>query len=408
MLLLLAGYAQSTLGSGIVLPFTVLYLRQALGLSAEMVAAFFALGAIAGLGGNLGAGIVTDRWGPRWCTIAGALFQAMGFSVLAVAGSPLAALAAAPAIGAGNGFFYPSWTSLLGLTVSEQQRPDAFSLRFLLTNAGVGLGALLGGWFLSTAAPWTFKVAYAVDAVTFLVLILTVLAARSPAPRGTPGPQAGRAAGGPADLFADPMLLVVVALNLGLVTFGYAQLESGVPLLAASDFRLPAWAIGLAFAANTGTVVALQWPLTRLLRSRPRTFALAPVGVVWAVAWTVLAPDMGSLGLRTGQLVLFAVAFAVGECLLAPSLGPLVVEIAPQARLGRYNAAVSFTWSLGRMAGPALGVTLVEHAPSSAYVAICGAACLVLAGGGRLAARLHRHRSWAVRRPAGPPAARPR
>jgi MFS family permease len=382
--LLLLTYALSAVGTGLILPFTVLYLREARHLPAEVVAAVLATIALAALASNLASGLVADRRSPRAGVAAGSLVQAAGFALLGLAAAPLPALAAAATIGVGTGLFYPSWASLLASTASEPDRPRRFALAYLLSNGGVGLGAALGGLLLHTSRPETFTAAYVVDAATFVGVALGAMLT------GMPAAAAGeRSSGGYGRALRDPALVLLLAVNMAAVTFGFAQLESGVPLLARQQLGLSESAIGIAFSASTLTIVALQWPIGLFVARVSRPAALVAAGLVWGAAWLALLPVTAPAGrAAAAQLVAFGVVFAVGECLLSPSFAPLVAQIAPAGMLGRYNAVVSTTWSLGMMTGPPLGVLLVERGPRPTYLGAGAVACLALVLGGTVVRRL--------------------
>jgi MFS family permease len=376
--LLLFAYAISAVGTGVVLPFTVLYLRESRHLPAEVVAAALASIAVGALASNLVAGLLADRRSPRAGVAAGTLVQAAGYALLGLAADPVPALAAAVTVGIGSGLFFPSWASLLASTAAEQDRPRRFALAYLLSNGGVGLGAALGGLLLHTSRPETFTVAYLVDAVTFVGVAAAAMRTGPPA-----AVAAGRGSAGYRTALRDPALALLLAVNAAVVTFGFAQLESGVPLLARRQLGLSETAIGIAFTASTLTIVVLQWPIGRLVARVSRPAALLAAGLVFAAAWLALLPAAAPASRAAGaQLVAFGVVFAVGECLLSPSFAPLVAEIAPAGMLGRYNAMVSTTWSLGTMAGPPIGVLLVERAARPTYLAAAAVGCLALVAGG--------------------------
>ncbi|HSR24085.1 MAG TPA: MFS transporter, partial [Candidatus Eisenbacteria bacterium] len=319
---------------------------------------------------------------PRAGVAAGTLVQAAGFASLGLAAGPLPALAAAAVIGVGTGLFFPSWASLLAGTAREADRPRRFALAYLLSTGGVGLGAAIGGLVLHTSRPETFTAAYLADAATFVGVAVAAMLTGPANPAG----EAARA--GYRSALRDPALLLLLAVNTAAVTLGFAQLESGVPLLARRELGLSESAIGIAFAAGTLTIVVLQWPIGQVVARVRRPAALVAAGLVWGLAWLALLPSAAPAGrAAAAQLVAFGVVFAVGECLLSPSFNPLVAEIAPAGMLGRYNAAVSTTWSLGMMTGPPLGVLLVERAARPAYLAVCGVACAALVAGGLLVRR---------------------
>src|SRR5206468_6240012 len=142
-------------------------------------------------------------------------------------------------------------------------------------------------------------------------------------------------------------------------------------------------ALGVAFAANTFTIVVAQLFVLRLLSAWRRSRGLALVGCVWAAAWLV-ALLAGGLGGGLGAVIGFAAAmalFGLGETVLSPTLGPLVNDLAPDPTRGRYNGACALASTTGFTLGPAVtGVLLAAGLADVALVGLVGA-CLLLSLG---------------------------
>ena len=95
--------------------------------------------------------------------------------------------------------------------------------------------------------------------------------------------------GGWGEVLADRTLRRFVLTMLLLLTFGYAQMESGFAAYVVEVASLPAWVLGPAFAANTAAIVAGQMVALRLIQGRRRSRVLATCALVWAAAWTLVA-----------------------------------------------------------------------------------------------------------------------
>jgi MFS family permease len=76
--------------------------------------------------------------------------------------------------------------------------------------------------------------------------------------------------------------------------------------------------------------------------------------------------------------------FAIGECLQGPTQQALIAQLAPDHLRGRYMALSTNSWSIGWIAGPALGAYVLQKEPLAlwpAAAALClgaGAAGLLL------------------------------
>jgi MFS family permease len=283
-----------------------------------------------------------------------ALVQAAGWVLLAFAVDTPVALAAAVVIGIGNGLFYPGLVPLLTALAPAGRQPTVFSLRYLGTNVGIGLGAALGGIFLARGTLERFQILFFANAATFvafgaLLLSLGVVAARR---------KDSDATGGFLDVLRNRRLLALVGIHSLIVAFGYAQLDSSVPLYARVRLGVSTHLIGLMFALNTAVVVLAQIPAERLTRAWRRSSVLVLLGVVWLVAWAI--GGLSELALPAVALFGFYGVFAVGETLFSPSFQPLLVEASPPELLGRSSSVVSVSWSAGSMVGPTVGALLVS------------------------------------------------
>jgi MFS family permease len=73
-------------------------------------------------------------------------------------------------------------------------------------------------------------------------------------------------------------------------------------------------------------------------------------------------------------LVLGIVFVSAGECLYDSIYGPLVADLAPDGRTGRYMAASGFAWQLGFITVPAAAGGLLSVAPLTLWPVVAGGA----------------------------------
>ena len=74
-------------------------------------------------------------------------------------------------------------------------------------------------------------------------------------------------------------------------------------------------------------------------------------------------------------LALSGIVFAVGECLHAVVVQPLIAELAPPALVGRYMALFGITFSVGLAAGPSASASALAVSPELPWIA--GAAAML-------------------------------
>ena len=349
---ILAGDALSALGSGMSMPFMLVYLHQVRGI--DMATAGLALStiALASFVGNPLGGTLTDRFSARTALLNGLMFSAAGAATLGwVTGAPIAFLAAA-LLGLGNSIAWPAFDALLATVVEPEQRSAAFALRHATLNAGIAVGAVAAGLIVDVARPSTFQIIYLIDAATFLLFVPVLKLI--PATR-TGVPEA-RADGGYRTVLRDKLLLSIVGLSALVVTVGFSQYHAAFPGWATRDRGIPVSALGICFAANAATVVLTQLPVLRALTGHRRTTAVSLACAGWAAAWLValVAGHSGSGWFAITGFVATMVMFGIAETALAPTLTAIVNDLAPGHLRGRYNAVSALGWTTGFFVGPAI------------------------------------------------------
>ena len=376
--------ALSAAGTGLTLPFLVVYLHGVRGFPVAVAGLAVSMVAAGSIAGNLAGGALSDRLGARNALVLGMTIAAAGAAALVAVRAPWHAFAATATTGVGAGIAWPAQDALLAALVEPARRSSIFSVRMASMNAGLGVGALTAAALVAGPTAHSFAVLYLLDAASFLVVIPLLLSVPAPRIAAT----GRRASGGYRQVAGDTTFLRVWALTALVVALSYGQLNSAFPIYATST-GVPAGALGLAYAANTLTVVVAQLLVLRAMRGRRRTTSLFLACAGWALAWA-LTLTAGGLGgdVAVTAFVLALVTFGVAEAFLAPALTPIVSDLAPSALAGRYNGLYTLAWTSGFLAGPAIGSLSLGAAGGTPLFAGLIAGCALAAAG---TARLRRH-----------------
>jgi MFS family permease len=113
----LAGDAVSAIGSGMTLPFFVLYLHTIRGIGLAVAALAVSTLALAGLLGNPLGGWLSDRIGARHAVVIGLLVSSAGTGSLVLVRSTWQAFVSAAAVGLGAAITWPALDTLLATVV---------------------------------------------------------------------------------------------------------------------------------------------------------------------------------------------------------------------------------------------------------------------------------------------------
>jgi MFS family permease len=387
----LAGDAMSAVGSGLTLPFLIVYLHEVRGFGLATSGLILAAVAAASLIGNPLAGVLCDGIGSRSTVVIGLVLAAAGSVALAGVQRPWQGFAAAAVVGLGVSIVWPAQDALLAELVEPARRSSVFSVRHMTMNAGLGAGALLAAVVVDVHNAGTFTALYVLDGVSFLVFVPILLAVVPPRTAPAAAPSGLVAASGYREVLADRGMVGVLALSAVAVTLSYGQFHSAFPAWATGSGGIAPSALSLAFAANTLTVVLVQLPVLRALRGRRRTTGAAVACSGFAATWIVTL-IVGGFGGGVAAAVGFAAAmvlFGVSEAALAPTLPALVNDLATDELRGRYNGASTLAWTTGFLVGPALaGIALSSPLGGGWFVALAVIAAATALGAIALGRRL--------------------
>ena len=392
--LLLLGVAIDAFGTGLTLPFLVVYLHQVRGIPLETVGVIVAVPATVALLLLGPVGALVDSVGPRRAQMAALVGASTGALMLSRADTVPLAFLARVFTGIGAAAFWPANQSLIADVLPSEQRQRYFGISFALLNAGIGVGGIVGALYVDVARPETLAMVYRTDALTFLVP-LALLAGPL---RHVGGPVAvtrtptHEAAGSYAVVVGDAVFRRVLVFVFVSTFVGYGQVEGGWTAYANTIARVSTRTIGLAFTANTTVIVLSQLVVLRLIQGRRRCRLLALVAFLWALSWGI----MGLAGLHPATpaaSVLFIASlglFAVGETLLSPVSPAIINDVAPDRLRGRYNAAAGIAFQLAAISGPAIAGVVLGASRGTAFIGMLIVGCGLLA---LIALSLERHLS---------------
>jgi MFS family permease len=382
--LFLAGNFLSMFGTGLVLPFMIIYLHQARGIALPVVGGMLATGAATGVVVVLVCGALLDRVGARMVLGVILLGQVVAEVGLAWAHNTLTAWPVVLIYGATWApMFGAISTALNGLTSGPALQQRAFAVNFATQNMGIGIGAAVAALVVRAHHPGTFQVLFLANGLS--CLLFAVLMPAMPNLRRTKVVNEVKV--GYRYVLSDRGLRLMILASLLLAYIGPASFDSGVPAFASVAEHISFHAIALSISINTGVIVAIQMPMLRLVRRHRRSSALAAIGLLFVVCWVLLglAEFVGGPGWRIVILFSFVGLFAVGETMLAPTRNPLINTLADDRVRGRANSIGGFATSLMLIVGPAIVTSLLAAHLGTVWIA---SLCLASLGVAGIAARL--------------------
>jgi len=375
----IAGDAIASLGTGLILPLTLIYLHQVRGIRLPVVGTLLAMEAAIGLVAVPFAGALMDRIGARKVLAGTLIGQAVGTAGLAWTHNVLTAIPVMVVFGGSMAPRFPAFMTLLaGLTPRPDEQQRAFAVNFTVVNAGIGIGGGIGAAVAAVHHPVTFQAMFLGNALCCLLFMLVLPSL--PDIRPPRSPRAEKV--GYRDVLANRRLRAVVIATLVLAFTGYASLDSGLPAFATVEAHAPVRVVALALTANTALIVVAQLFVLRLVRVLRRSRALAAIGLIWAVSWAVFGFAGLNLpyGVRIACILGFAALFGLGETFMAPTIAPLVNSLADNRTRGRANALSTGAYSLAFVVCPTISTGMIAAGLAGLWIGLLCAGCLATVG----------------------------
>ncbi|NUT22461.1 MAG: MFS transporter [Hamadaea sp.] len=361
-----AGTLANRIGT-MVVPFLVFFLGSKGVSTAATGTIVIALG-LGGAAGSVAGGWLADRIGPRSALILGLVAAPAALGALYVAPTIALMTAAAVLVGLTGKLYPPAANALVAGSVQGERRTRAFSLMHWVFNIGTAGAATMAGFL----AAHGYALLFAIDAVTCLVfaVIAATLLPRVAAARRT------SERGGYGVLLADRLMVIFIGLSLA-QEIVYSLTEYAIPLSIRLDGLSPA-VFGVVAVVNAVLVVVLQPVLYPRLARFGRLHVMG-----WS--WVVVGVGIGTTGLAhtPTAYALSAVIWSVGEVTAGIVSGGIAADLAPAHAQGRYQGAMIWAGSLGRLAAPVLTTFLFATVGpaavwwTSALTGMLGAVALV-------------------------------
>ncbi len=272
-----------TLGTGLFLPFSLLYFHVVIGLPLSTVGLALSLATIITVPMVPFSGTLVDRFGAKRVVVASQLLQGTGiFGYLIVNGAAVLG-GMALLVAAGQSLFWSAHFTLVAQLAAPNERDRSYGLAAATRNTGLGLGGLLAGVLVGANAVLGYHLIVIANGLSFFLaagLLLLGVHVSSP--------QSSESLHRPAYrlVLRDRPFLLLATANI-VFALCSTLLTIGVPVYIAEALHAPVWVIGTLIALSTALIAVLQTVGVRLLEPYRRTHALVFCGLLWG-SWCAL------------------------------------------------------------------------------------------------------------------------
>ncbi|MGV9268499.1 MFS transporter [Kitasatospora sp. NPDC003701] len=347
----------SSIGDGAYFTCSALYFTRVVGLSPARLglglAVAWAVGSLAGVP----LGHLADRRGPRGTAVLLAFATGAAVASFLFVHSFVAFLFAASLYATAQSGLTAARQALVGGLVARAERTGLLARLQSTLNAGLALGAALGGVVLTVGTKPAFLAAFLVTALGFVAAGLLLLRL----PEVAPG-RDGTGAAPRLEVLSDRPFAVVTLLNTVLL-LRMPLLSLVIPLWIADRAPGLGWLGSALFVLNTAGVMLFQVRVARRVSGlRTASRAVREAGVVLLASCGVFAlAAAGGLPLwALGGLLVAAAALQVaGELRQSAGSWQIAFDLAPAHQTGQYQGFFGSGVAVARTVGPLLLTTLL-------------------------------------------------
>jgi MFS family permease len=345
--LMFFGMLISTIGSSMIWPFLMVYVRQQVNISLTQAATLTSIQATTCILAAFVAGPIADQVGRKWVMV----FSLAGNGLVYLFMSEAHSYMAFAFLMAFSGLFMPLYRVGADATVADliqpDRRADAYALMRLSNNAGISIGPMIGGSI--SAISFIIPFYFAGAGMVIYSLLLTFFAIETVPERVRVGEKMGNPSGGYLQILRDTKFLTFIGAFI-LTQMCATTIWILMPVYANSNFNIPMSRYDIIPTTNALMVVFMQIFVTRITKK----YHPLPVMMVGTLFYTL---GVGSVAFGSSLLGFWIsiVIMTIGELILMPTSSSYVANLAPPDMRGRYMSVAGLTWSAASGIAPVLG-----------------------------------------------------
>jgi MFS family permease len=350
------GMLISTVGSSMIWPFLMIYVKNQVQLPLSSITFLMSINAATGVISALLAGPITDRLGRKGIFV----FSLVGNGLVYLFYSQANTLPAFAVLMGFSGVFNPMYRvsadAMLADLIPPPQRADAYALIRLSNNAGIAIGPSLGGFL--TVLSYTVAFFFAAGGLITYGLIILFLAHET-LPDSQPTTFRETFIGYFRVLRDRPFLAYVFIFIL--VQMSGTMMWVLLPVHAYDNYGIPESQYGFIPTTNALMVVLFQVFVTRITRKYPSLPTMALGSLLYALG-------VGSVALGKSFIAFWfsMVIMTLGELILMPTASTYVAHLAPVDMRGRYMSVSGLTWNVAYGTAPVFGGWLGNNISTNA------------------------------------------
>jgi len=354
----------NVLGSGLVYPFATLYFYLEVGIPFTLVGVGLFANSVGLAVGTLVGGLLADRYGRRPVMVTSMALGAPALAGYALVTTALEFTLVAAVAGLVMGLFTPASQAMIADLTTDDARERAYAVLKVASNAGFGIGFVLGGVIYGITQTGVFVA----NGLTSAVVAVVLFVALSPSPAAADLADEGTRLESPRETIhtwaravTHPTILALALLNVGFAIM-YAQMNSTIPVHAETTFDLTSEQLGTLFVLNPLVIVVFQLPVVARIARWRRTRGLVLSAIFWTLSFVAVFASYGApWAIGVGLIGAFLVLRTFGEILHAPLITALASDVGPVRSRGSQLSVLEVAKRLGFGIGPVLGGLFFDY-----------------------------------------------
>lgn len=349
--LLVIGMMINVTGSSFLWPLNTIYINDHLGKSLTVAGIVLMLNSAASVAGNLIGGVLFDRYGGYRSILSGIILTLAAIIGLVFFHGWPTYIVFLTLVGFGSGIVFPSMYAMAG-TVWPEGRRKAFNAIYVSQNAGVAVGAALGGIIANYSFQWIFIANAALYAVFFLLACFGYRNIAEGASAQTSILQQSSQLKNKEKFGA----LIILCSGYLLAWVAYVQWQSTIAAHT-QELNISLSQYSLIWTVN-GALIVFAQPLVNTFVKHFAKSIKKQMMIGFCIF--ILSFAVVSFAEEFSMFMAAMIILTVGEMLVWPAVPTIANDLAPKGREGFYQGFVNSTATGGRMIGPLLGGVLVD------------------------------------------------
>ncbi|SEF30645.1 Na+/melibiose symporter [Amycolatopsis pretoriensis] len=351
------------LGSGLWVPFALLFLVHGQGMGLLDAGTSLSTGALLALVTGPMAGVAMDRFGPRALLIAGNLVRLGAFCAYPLVHTSWPVIAVSVVAGFGDRLFWTCNAPMVARLTSGTETDRMLATQTVGRFAGAGVGAAAMAVLPAITSQAAFHALAYANAASFavaagLIALLPALS-RESADQGAELSRESSAGSWRAVLANRPFTGFCVTHTA--FTLASASKFAVLPIVVRDLLHGPQWIAGTAITLGTVVVVTAQRPIVSLLAGRSRTAGLLGAAGLFAVSFALLIPlEIVPLPVAAALIMVTSLGFSVAEAMFGPTGTAAAAAAAPAGAEGRASSIFQLSWGLPVALAPGLLAALLS------------------------------------------------